>query len=454
MYENEGIRMSAPKDITSTREKAITLLENQRVFILLMALFSALVLAGTAFFNMWGDLDHYYDNAGDVLSGLMPYSEAKFEYPPLSLLFMLIPRVLTWDLESFHYGCAILTYVFLVVGSYFLMRIADERIGCRWQTHLIMILLVLFGSYFVIARNDVYPTVMAIIAFWLYLKDRPVLAFVVMSLAAMTKMYPAIFLLPMLVPFLLRREWKDGAVCLIAAVATCLIIELPFLIADPSTAFAYLTYHSDRGMQIEAVASSFFMIYNLIVPGDLSVVFNYGSDNLAGIGPDSLAPFMNPIMALVLLLFVLAVFIRAFRSEQAKSNMGPFVCLVSIAMLMLFVAFSKVYSAQYLIWIVMLLPLTQMSCFNNIYRREVLILLIPFGVFSVFSYIAYMQLGLMDLNTVPILMTFMKNVFHIVLTLVLVSMCWHEARPEESSSGFITPLWNRIINCFGRSQIQ
>lgn len=436
--------MSESRDTADIREKAIILLEDQRVYILLMAFFSALVLIGTALFNMWGDLDHYYDNAGDVLSGLMPYSEAKFEYPPLSLVFMLIPRVLTWDLESFHYGCAILTYVFLAIGSYFLVRIADERIGCRWQTHLIMILVVLFGSYFVIARNDVYPTVMAIIAFWLYLKDRHVLAFIVMALAAMTKMYPAIFLLPMLMPFLMRREWKKSFVCLIAAVVTCLLVELPFLITDPSTAFAYLTYHSDRGIQLESVASGFFMVYNLIVPGDLSVVFSYGSDNLVGVGPDTLAPLMNPIMAVVLLVFVFAVFSRAFRNERTCRDIGPLVCLVSVAMLLLFVAFSKVYSAQYLIWIVMLLPLTQMSCFNEVYRREVLILLIPFGIFSVFSYIAYMQLGLMHLNTIPILMTFMKNIFHILLTLELVSMCWHEAGQERDSSGFLSPVWRRV----------
>lgn len=419
--------MDDERDRATIRDKAIVLLEDRRVFISLMAVFSALVLIWTARSNMWSDLDHYYDNAGDVLSGLMPYSEAKFEYPPLSLLFMLIPRILTWDLNSFHYGCVILTYVFLIIGSYFLLRIADEHIGCRWQTHLILMLLILFGSYFIITRNDVYPTVLAIIAFWLYLRNRYVFAFIVMALAAMTKMYPAVFLLAMLMPLLMRREWKTGIVCLIAAVATCLIIELPFLLADPSTAFAYLTYHSDRGIQIESVAAGFFMLYNIFVPGDLVVVFNYGSDNISGVGPDTLAPFMNPILFAVLVVFVLAVFIRAFRSERAKKNMGPLVCIVSVTMLMLFVAFSKVYSAQYIIWIVMLLPLTQMSCFRRFDRTMVLAMLIPFGVFSVLSYLGYNSFGLPNLDPIAICLTFLKNIFHISLTLALLRMCWNEA---------------------------
>ena len=419
--------MSESRDIADIWEKVVVLLEDQRVYTLLMTILSALVLIGTALSNMWGDLDHYYDNAGDVLSGLMPYSEAKFEYPPLSLVFMLIPRVLTWDLESFHYGCAVLTYVFLAIGSYFLVRIADERIGCRWQTHLIMILVVLFGNYFVIARNDVYPTVMAIIAFWLYLKDRHVLAFIMMALAAMTKMYPAIFLIPMLMPLVLKGEWKKGVMCLLAAATVCFIVELPFLITDPSTAFAYLNYHSDRGIQVESVAASFFMIYDLIVPGNLSVVFAYGSDNLSGAGPDALAPFMNTILAIVLISFVAVMLVRIHRLRVSETT-GPQVVLISVTMLMLFIAFSKVYSAQYLIWILMLLPLTQMSCFGRTDRMMVLLVTIPFGLFSVFSYIGYNAIGLPELDSVAVFFTSMKNILHILLTIVLLHMCWNETK--------------------------
>ena len=416
---DESARLSAVPGLFKS------ILEDRRFFIIVMTAVSLWVLWSTAKEDMWGDLDHYYKNAGDVLSGLMPYSGMAFEYPPLSLVFMIIPRVLTWDLESFHYGCAVLTYVFIVIGSYFLIRIADERIGCRWQTHLILILLVVFGGYFVIARNDIYPTVFAIIAFWLYLRDRHVLAFAVMAVATMTKMYPAIFLIPMMIPFVLRGDWKKLSSCVLAVVAVCLVVELPFLIADPSTAFAYLTYHSDRGIQVESVVASIFMVYNILVPGNLSVVFNYGSDNLSGAGPDAVAPFMNIILAIVLLTFIAVMAVRIVR-EDSFENIGPKVALISVTMLMLFIAFSKVYSAQYLIWIVMLLPLTQMSCFDEARRNAVLAALIPFGVFSVCSYVGYNTYCLPGLDSMAVCMVALKNVFHILLMLVLLHMCWKE----------------------------
>lgn len=414
-----------------------SVIDDRRFFIIAMVVSSVWILWETASGDMWGDLNHYYKNAGDVLSGLVPYSEMAFEYPPLSLLFMLIPRILSWNLESFYYCCAIQTYIFITIGTYVLLRIADDFIGCRWQTHLILILFLLFGGYFVIARNDVYPAVFAIIAFWMYLKDRHVLAFAIMAVAAMIKMYPAIFLIPMVIPFIMKGDWRKTIVCVLSAAVVCLIVELPFLITDPSTAFAYLTYHSDRGIQVESVVGSFFMLYNILIPGDLTVVFGYGSDNLSGVGPDALAPYMNSIMAVVLMLFIIVMIIR-IHNTVSLDKLGPYVVLISMTMLMLFITFSKVYSAQYIIWIMLLLPLTQMSCFDSRCRMEVLAAMIPFGIFSVCSYVGYNSFGLPELDTFAVILTSLKNIFHILLTIVLLRMCWIETSGSERGSDLET----------------
>lgn len=414
-----------------------SVIENRRFFIIAMVVSSIWVLWETASGDMWGDLNHYYRNAGDVLSGLMPYSEMAFEYPPLSLFFMLIPRILSWNIDSFYYCCAIQTYCFITIGTYVLLRIADDFVGCRWQTHLILILFILFGGYFVIARNDVYPAVFVIIAFWMYLRNRHVLAFVIMAIAAMIKMYPAIFLIPMVIPFIIKGDWKKAVICMFSAVIVCLIVELPFLITDPSTAFAYLTYHSDRGIQVESVAGSFFMLYNILIPGDLTVVFGYGSDNLSGVGPDALAPYMNSILAVVLLFFIIIMAVRIRRFVLFEKS-GPYIVLISMTMLMLFITFSKVYSAQYIIWIMLLLPLTQMSCFDNRCRLEVLMAMVPFGVFSVCSYVGYNSFGLPELDTFAVILTSLKNIFHLLLTVVLLRMCWIETSGSEKGIDFET----------------
>lgn len=419
----------------------------------LMIAASAMVLVFTELRGYWGDLEHYYYNAGDVLDGRMPYSGFRFEYPPMSLLFMLVPRLLTWDLHSFYYGCAVLTYVFIVIGSYFLLRMADERIGCRWQTHLILLCLVVFGSYFVIARNDVYPTVMAVIALWLYMGRRYAPAFVIMSLAALTKLYPALFLIPMLIPFVLRRDWRNLGVSFVCVAVTGLLVELPFLIADPGTAFAYLTYHSDRGIQVESVASSIFMVLNTVFPGDLAVVFNYGSDNITGALPDALAPYMNSIMWAVLAVFILVMLVRIARAGLDRERTEAVVAVMCVAALMLFITFSKVYSAQYYIWIVLLLPFTQISCLGASHRKEILKILIPFGIFTTASYVAYVECGLMDMDLFAIAMTAIKNAFHVLLMAEILHMCWSETRPAvpegSMDAGFFEAVGRRVRGVAG-----
>lgn len=410
--------------------RATLALENQRFCMLLIAVASAVVLYCTEYYELWGDLDHYYANAGDVLDGKMPYSMFQFEYPPVSLLFMLIPRIFTWNLNSFHYGCAILTYVFFILGSYFLIRTADKCIGCRWQTNLYLLCTVIFGSYFVIARNDVYPTVMVIISLWCYLNRRFIPAFVIMSLAALTKLYPALFLPLMIIPFILKKDWRNFGVALVLVAVTGIIVESPFILTDPSTAFAYLTYHSDRGIQVESVASSFFMVFNLFFPEDLGVVFNYGSDNITGVGPDLISPYMDDIMWVVLISFFVWMLFRTAKVNLDKERIMATIGLMCVTMLMLFIAFSKVYSAQYYIWIVLLLPFTQFSYFSKHYRREICLLFIPFALFTMASYLGYMWFGLMRLDSFAICLTAMKNVLHILLLLVLLCMCYHETRPS------------------------
>ena len=404
------------------KAEAVRLLGEKRFIAMMSVAISLLVLVYTELSGNWGDLDHYYVNAGDVLSGKIPYSDMVFEYPPLSLLFMIIPRVLSWDLSSFHYLCAIQTYVFIAIGAHFLYKIADEFIGSRWKAGFVILCLLIFGSYFVIARNDIYPAVMVLIGLWFYLRKDYTLAFILVAVAAMTKI-------------LYRRQWNVAVKAISAVVAVGLLVELPFIIADPSTAFAYLSYHSDRGIKVESVASGFFMLYSLVVPSDITVLFGYGSDNLCGAGPDALAPWMNILTIVAIALFLIVMALKAFKASVSDERMLRLSALTCLAVLMVFITFSKVYSAQYYIWIMLMVPFTQFACFGEGHKHEIIMLMVPFGIFTVLSYTAYLNLGLPSLNAVPILMVVLKNVFHILLTWAVVHMCWYETRPDGCDHG-------------------
>lgn len=412
------------------RDRVISSLEDRRTFLILFVTFCLIVMLSLYVWGRsWDDLENYYANAGDVLDGRMPYSDAKFEYPPVALIFMLILRILSWSPVSFYCGFMIETLVFLLIGAYLLSKISDRLIGSRWQVHLILILLPVFSMHFLFARNDAITTVLAILAIWLYIDKRYAPAFVVVAVATMTKLYPAILFLAMIVPFVAQRDWKNLSKGILVTAATCLIIELPFLIADPSTAFAYLTYHSDRGVQLESVVAGFIMVVHLVSDIDIDVVFNYGSHNLTGSIPDAIAPYTNLVLGIVVLAFVAVMIARFVRSDRVKERSVELVCAMSFTLVMLFILFSKVYSAQYLIWVLMLFPLTQLSAFSKNRRTEMLRTIIIFGAISVLSYRLY-SAGLVWLQPVPVLAVFLKNILHILLTMEAVHLCLCESSDE------------------------
>ena len=70
--------------------------------------------------NGWADLNNYYKNASEVLQGLIPYSQTRFEYPPLALVFMAIPYALSWNKESFFVFYSILACLFFFIGVQYL----------------------------------------------------------------------------------------------------------------------------------------------------------------------------------------------------------------------------------------------------------------------------------------------------------------------------------------------
>jgi len=401
-------------------------------FVAIMILLMVVILAVTAIQCRWSDLNNYYSNAGDVLHGLIPYSEMKFEYPPLALVFMIVPRLIAEDLQGFYYASALLSYLFFVIGIFFMLKIADEVEQPRSRIYVMALGTLLFTNIFIVARNDVYPTVMVIISIWFYLRKSYGLSFAMMALGTMTKIYPVILIPVLLIPFLAKKDWRNAAKYLGISATVCFLIEIPFLIADPSTAFAYLTYHSARGIQIESITASFLLFLNAFAcPGLVTVNFGYGSDNIAGATADAIAPCMSILMAAVFV-FLIWILVRIHRARiDDWRRLTLLVGLISVTTLMLFISVNKVYSAQYAIWILMLLPLAIMASSYENWRRRLLAISLIYAVLCMLNGFAYIYLGLPDLNPAAVLIVFLRNLVHLAMTAVLIYMCWLETRPQS-----------------------
>lgn len=295
-----------------------------------------------------GETALYYGYAQQMLGGNWPYSDFSAEYPPVAMAIFLIAGILSWNATSFEIVYGIMTALALLMGSYLIYRIVenytDRPKHIVWA--FLLFLLIMYSHVF--DRYDIFPVVMVLGALYclVFLKGKETLGWILLALAVMTKLYPAV-LAPVLAIWMIRngrlREVFKGAVICIVVCVMCMV---PFFIADPSTAFSYVTYHSERGLQTESLPASVIELLSMVGLTDISYVFDYGSYNIHGAVPDAVAKFIIPLMAVCLIALLVIYWMSSGRRDRSEKS----VIVACMTATLIFVIINKVFSPQYIIW--------------------------------------------------------------------------------------------------------
>lgn len=301
-----------------------------------------------------------YQRYGNLIAdGQVPYRDFAVEYPPGALPMFALPGLaepghdqqvsegFRRTFETLMWSCGA-----LAIGAMALvLRTLRRRAACAWAalgfTALAPLLL---GSVF-LSRFDLWPAAIVAFALAALVSGRVRTGHALLGLGVTAKLYPAV-LLPLGLAFVWRqRGRREALVCAALAAAVVLVIFLPFVILSPGGVWSSLKTQLDRPLQVESLGAALLLAAHHAFGAGVTAETSHGSQNLAGSGAHAFAVAAVLAQALALL-WIWTSFARGPATREALIRAGA-------ASLCAFVAFGKVLSPQFLIWLLAVVPLVR-----------------------------------------------------------------------------------------------
>ncbi len=217
-------------------------------------------------------------------------------------------------------------------------------------------------------RLDAVVAFSALLAVWALAAGRPRVGYAVLAAGAAFKLVPALLLPLWVLAAAATRPGHFGSrvvkESLVAGAFLATWPVLTYLYGGGERGFVFLTYHSARGLQLDAPMAWPVLLLDPAARVD----HGYGSYNVTG----ALAARVAALARWLILLSVpLAVglaargFWRASRTGVAPATLVPHVVASALLVWLAFVAANKVGSPQYLLWVLPLVPLLPLRAWGE-----------------------------------------------------------------------------------------
>jgi Glycosyltransferase family 87 len=292
-----------------------------------------------------------YQEYGEAMAaGQVPYRDFELEYPPAALPVFWLPTLGPAEdyrsiFEALMWICAAAMLVFVVRAAASLGAPPGRLLGIAAAVGLFPLAL---GTV-VLTRYDLWPAALTAAALAAVFSGRERLGLAVLGVAVAAKLYPLVLLPPLLVYLAWRGGRREALLGFAAFAATLAVIVVPFAVVSPEGLADSVERQLGRPLQIESLGASLLLAAHQLGLYDPVVVTTHGSQNLAGSLPDGLATAQTVLQAGALV----AVWALFARGPATPTRLAA-ACAGS---LVVFVAFGKVLSPQFMIWLVPLVPL-------------------------------------------------------------------------------------------------
>lgn len=283
----------------------------------------------------WGsgqitDIPVYRDYASAVIHhGQVPYRDFALAYPPAALPVFLLPELLGPYETTFS-----LLMALCGVGIVFL--VGSLR---RSALPFLAVSPLLIGTL-VFLRFDFWPALLVAGAVVCLVRDRDRWGWALLGVAVAAKLWPLV-----LVPLALTWSWRRGRDnAELAGVVSAAVCFVPFAIVAPHGLWESLREQANRPLQIESLGGALAMTF-----AHPRLDFSHGSQNVAGYG------WLAALLVAATVVALLALWIAFARGTIGDARFIRYCAAVTCAV----IAFGKVLSPQYVIWLLPLVPLVR-----------------------------------------------------------------------------------------------
>jgi hypothetical protein len=309
------------------------------------------IRGGLAHGAQFGDVRLYALYAHRMLNGEFPYRDFFVEYPPGSLVAFIAPALastahytLLFKSLMALFGAATVVLVAWIAGA---TGVARPRAAAVLAA--IAVAPVALGPI-VVDEFDLWPTAITVAALLALVCGRERLGAGVLGFGAATKIFPAA-ILPAALVWIYRRSGRRAARdALVASVAVAAATYVVFVAFGAGGVWYSTLIQLRRGLQKESFGSAILLSLDQFGLYRARIVEGHGKwTELTGPAGETLAA-IGTLCQVVVSLGAAALVARRRPEPQTL------LCAAAVAVAG-FVAFGKVFSPQYLIWLVPLVPL-------------------------------------------------------------------------------------------------
>jgi hypothetical protein len=289
-----------------------------------------------------------------MVDGHVPYRDFPVEYPPGALAAFVVPAVgkpsfvlYNREFQVLMALCGLGALAAMALALRALRASAERTAAALFFFALAPLVL---GSV-ILYRYDLWPAALTVAGIAGVLAGSRRLGFAALGLAVAAKAFPAVVLPPAVAYVWRTRGRREALVCLGAAVAVVAVVVVPFFALAPHGVRQSVVDQTTRPLQIESIGSAVLLAAHHLGGLALTLDSSHGSQNLGG----SLPHTVGAVSSVLVLLALVGIWVAAARGPATPERLVRW----SAASLAAFVAFGKVLSPQFLIWLIPLVPLVR-----------------------------------------------------------------------------------------------